>query len=210
MSKTKMKEQDAKEFESILTPENKVIIEKVLNSIDPSSCYSGARAFDALNLLIGKRPTVFLTYLIDTSTTDFAEDLKGISRETRRYLNFLFSVYGYKLRGILSGNLLKSPDEWISIEDVSSRYDIRLKRPFMKIAIMKNNKECLTIEDTFDGLVLLSRFILEYIVKYSAEIVEFGVETNVQQGNVEELKKNVDELTRIVLGGRRKKKLSHT
>lgn len=205
-----MREQDAKEFESVLTPENKATIEKVLNSIDESSCYSGFRAHNTLTLLIGERPTVFLVNLMDASSTNFIEDIKGISPETRRYLNFLFGAYCYKLRGILSGNFLKYPDEWIAVEDISIRYDVRLKKPFMKIAIQKNNKECLIIEDTFNNLVLLSRFILEYVVEHSAKIVEFGGELGVEQKDVEKLKKNVDELTQIVLGGRGKKKPSHT
>lgn len=192
------KDKDAGIFESILTKENKAIIERVLNSIDRSPSYSARSAFEPLDFIIGRRPSVFLRNLLEANNTDFIRGIKGISPETRKYLSLLYANYGYKLRGTLHRRNVAYPHAWRSLDLISTKYDVTFELPFMKLEMVKENNECVAIEDSFDSFVQLLSNIIEYLADESSKIVKFQKNLGVRKSSMKELIESVNKFDRVV------------
>ena len=134
MSSTKRK--DSESFEKVITPENKILLERILDTIDSDSSLAAGRALEALNTLLGVPATTFLLNLLDS--LDITGFLKGIelSKETQRYALYLFVKYGYKLRGLLLGDRLNKPHEWISVKHIATRFDLLTNELLLKVLCM--------------------------------------------------------------------------
>lgn len=195
MSSIHKRQAAARSFESVLNPENKATIERILDSVDSSSCYSGNQAFSSLALILGKDSALFLLNMMEAyRADDFIEDLKDVSEETKKYVAFLYSVYAYKLRGVLSGGLSRYPDEWISIQKVSSKYDIRSRAFCVKFQIQKNNKECVTIEDSVSNIVYLATLLLREVADVPSSCPEVQKDLGVSKKAIDELRATCERL----------------
>jgi len=203
------KARHAKAFESIVSAENKTIIEKILSSVDESSCFSGSRAYDALASLFGKEPTLFLVNLLEAYDIErFIKDIKDISPETRRYLEFLYSTYSYRLGGVLSGSVDRYPDGWIGLQNVSTKYDTNTKKFYLKFEIQKRNKQCLVIEDTAGSMFEMANQILTYITEISKKCPEVQKELDLDQEDIGKLKELVKKFNEVVPTSKRRRTLS--
>lgn len=201
MSKRKRltrKEKDANAFESVLTAKNKEAIERILSSIDGSSRYCARRALDSLELIIGKRATVFLINLLEANNTGFIQNIKEISPKTRKYLSSLYAIYAYKLHGILDGSIAANPNTWRSVGVLSVKYDVNSAAPFVRIQIIKDNRESMVIEDSFESWLELLSHILTYIEDQSSEMVKFQKNLGVEKKTMKRLRKIVDKLDKTV------------
>jgi hypothetical protein len=198
MKRISKKKQDAKLFESAISAENKMIIEKVLATIDAHSPYAVHQAMDALKRIIGDRAGVFLRNLLSAyDLDDFVKDL-DLTPETLKYISFLFATYGSKLHGVISDLILETPDSLCSSAVVSTRYDLETKEPIIKIEIVKDNKETIIIEDSAKSLVYLSANIIDYALQHSSEIAKFCKNLGIDRGLVARLKRSVKKLDQIV------------
>jgi hypothetical protein len=176
--KPSKKEEDAKTFESKLNSETKNSIEKILDSVDETSVLSGARALDGLFSLLGEQSARFLVKLLDSQDTEWIQEIKGVSTETKDYLYFLFGKYVYRLRGILSNRKLKFADSWATMRHVSTNYDLESQDLFVKLAIFKNNNECILIEDAAGALLELSCNIIDCVAKEFVKTKGFQLDLN--------------------------------
>lgn len=198
MKKVSKKKQDAKSFESALTAENKIIIEKVLEAIDEHSAYAVHETMDALKRIIGDRAVVFLRNLLSAyNLDDFVKDL-DLAPETLKYISFLFATYGFRLHGVIDGTIQETPDSLCSSTLVSTRYDLETKKPILKIEIVKDNKEAVTIEDFADSLLYLSANIIDYILRDSSEIAKFRKDLGISRELIGRLKQSVRKLDQLV------------
>ena len=199
------KEKDAKEFETVINAEIKTKLERLLDSVDDCSAFCGDRVFIVPQKLLGKRPAVLISNLLDANDIDFIESINGISVETRDYLFFLFAKYAYRIRGIISGELVRKPDEWIGIDKICTRYDPGKNESLLKLAIQKANKENFVIEDSYGAWLALTRFMLEYICERpkGLEIASLKINRN----DVEAIKDLVSQLNGILTTAESLKKI---
>ena len=199
-NKLSLKEQDAKDFESVLSDENKRRIEKILDSIPAagSSDFCVQKVVEALELMLGKRATRFLRNLIDASDASFIKDIKTISSETRRYSGFLYATYGSRLFGVLSRRIFIQPDAYRAVGLLSTRYDVDLEIPFMRMSILKENGERTIVEESANALVFMASSIIGTVVESSSDIIEFNKDLGIEKSTLDSLKKVVNELDRIV------------
>lgn len=198
--------EDAKKFQAILTPKNKEIIEKLLDIVDPCFYYSGSTVKDSLVLNIGERETNFLVSLIDVNDyNSYVQNLEDITPENLIYFNWLYTKYSNKLRGILTSNVLRKPDGWTTISDVSTRYDVDSEELFVKIAIYKINKECAIIEDTYGGMFAMACTILETLNDEDT-INKFKKDIDITKEDIENMRKSLDLLKLRLFGAKTEKK----
>jgi hypothetical protein len=200
MSIAAKKQAASKSFQSKLNSENKAAIERILDSVDSSSCYSGGNALSGLESILGRESAVFLLNLLDAFDFDrFTKDLKDISSETKAYIEFLYSVYSYRLRGILSGQLSKVPNEWVGLQDVSARYDIDSKTFYLKFEIQKMNKECVILEDTPNNIVTLATLLIKTVTDLPSRCLGERRDLGVPKNAIEAIKRTVQELEKVAL-----------
>ena len=198
--------EDAKKFQAILTPKNKEIIEKSLDSIDPCSCYSASIINEFLKSTIGKRETIFLKNLIDLNDfKSFVKGLKDITPENLNYFNWLYAKYSSKLRGALSNSLLRKPDGWVSFFKVSTKYDTSDEELLLKIAIVKVDKECAIFEDSYGGMFDLSSIILAMINDEDI-IAKFKTNVDITKEQIGNMRINLDLLDQRLFGNGDEKK----
>jgi hypothetical protein len=201
------KQKQAKAFESILNAESKVLIEKILGSVETSSCYSGNQARLALESILGIDTSGLIVDLMEAYDAEsFTHDLKDISRETRDYLHLLYSLFAYKIRGLLNNKLLKSPDSWILVSMVSSKYDIQSREYCLKFAIQKNNKENVIIEDSAINIVMLANFLIRNVSELPSRCPDVQRDLGVSQKVIDDLKLVCERLAESVKGTEKKEK----
>jgi hypothetical protein len=196
--KLSAKERDAKEFESILNPENKKVIEGILGSIKEPSSYCVDKGFETIELIIGRRETIFLMNLLQSNSIDFLKEIKSISDDTKRYLGYLFASYSRNLRSYIGGNLSEKVDGWTATALVSTRYNFESKHSLIGIEIVKYNNECFVIECSVGEWIDLVSNILEYIKTGSSEIVKFTKDLGVSKKDMDKIKEVANELDKII------------
>jgi hypothetical protein len=196
------KNDDAKKFQDILTAKNKETIEKSLDLVDPSYYCSASVVNDYLITTIGKRPTVFLKNLLDAHDFDiFISELKDISPENLSYIDWLYTKYSPKLKGVLSHEIMRRGDGWSTIFDVSSRYDIDFDELILKLNLIKNNKECVVIEDTYGSVFSLAFTILRIINENGEAVKRFKESVDVTKENIADAIKELNLLNERLFGG---------
>lgn len=197
MVKIGRKKQDAKAFESALSAESKRTIERILDSIDIHSDFGVNQSILALNRIIGDRAVVFLKNLLSAfNLDDFVKGL-GLAPETIKYINYLFAVYGSKLRGVIDESLIETPDSLLSSALIATRYDLDRKEPIIKIAVVKENKETIIIEDYADNLMFLSACIIEHVLKNSSDLARLQKNLGIERSTISRLKKSIEKLDKL-------------
>ena len=197
MGKVSRKEQDAKTFESALSAESKLVIERILESLDPHSYYGVHESLGALKRIIGERASIFLRNLLSARSLDgFVEHL-DLRPETIKYITYLFAVYGPKLHGIIDATILETPDSLCSSALISTRYDFETKEPIFKIEIVKDSKETMMIEDSADSLLFLSANIIQSVLDNSSKIAEFRKDLGIKQKTISRLRQSVRKLDQL-------------
>lgn len=187
------KNEDALLFEKILNPETKLCIETILDVTNEKSSLSGTRSLDSLISLLGERPARFLINIIDSVDTTFISEIEGISSETKEYYYFIFGKYGYRLRGILSGKILKNSDSWLNIRQISTNYDLDLNDLFIKLVLFKNNNESMILEESAGGLLDLCCIIIDFVLDSYKQAMEMPIEVGVLKEEVEQSKERLEE-----------------
>jgi len=201
MSKQSIKKNEhAKAFESSLNPENKALIERMLDSADTTSGLSGTKISTSLLKIIGDKQTLFLVRLLDAYNTDWITEIKGISSETKQYLYFLYGTYSSRLRNVLSNKLLKLPHSWAALNPISTNYNVDSNDLVIKLALYKDNNECVILEDTADSLLQLTKSLIKCISEKYSKVANLPLdfeyiheEINQIRGLLETFQKNLPE-----------------
>lgn len=210
MSNTRTsKAKTAKAFEAITTESNKAIVERILDSIDASSCLSGHQATRGLFSLLGDDASTFLINLLEVNDiATFLKEFKDLSPETQKYCTLLHSIYGYRLHGILSGRRDQYPDDWIAMECIGAKYDPDLKKILLKFSVQKNNKECVIIEDSVGSMFGMAANFLTAIVEVAQKNPEFRGHFDIERGDIKQLNKTIDKLSEVIPTADKKDKVN--
>lgn len=192
-------EKDAKDFESILTDENKKIIETILDSIIISrSKLSVSSQRDALDILLGKKNVSFLVGVVShPQDIENFNEIKTISNETKKYLIYLNAKYLPKLSGVLNYERFNEPDSWVSALTRNTKLDYNINQFYISLEINKANGECIVIEDDINSLVGLVSAIIESINEESSDMIKIRKNIGIQKRSLERLNKAVNELLKL-------------
>ncbi len=181
-------------LEKALTPQNRILIERLFDATDPCSCYSGGFIDDYLTSLIGADATKLLKNIIDAfQFIDVETNLKGISAETLDYLSWFYTKYSPKLKGVITQKLLRKPDSWASLVPIGTRYNLDNNEILLKVAINKLNRECVLLEDTYGSMFLLFSGIVELIAEQD-KIEEFIEYVDITKEDIAKARKALDLL----------------
>jgi hypothetical protein len=191
------KKTDAKNFEAILTPENKTLIEKTLDAIETDSCFHAAKVMGTLGLFIGESPMLFLANLLQSTDSQGFLENAGLSEETQKYLHLLHVKYGYKVGELLFSGLIRRPDEWISMTNVSANLDIVSNELCLRLCILKANKEQIILEDTFDSYLRMINIIFGYMCE-TPNLADFAKATGITKESIKQTKTQIENLEKIL------------
>lgn len=203
MKKAYRKKQDAVAFAAILSPENKVALERTLESMCGHSVFDVKQSIEAIEQIIGERATIFLQNLMGTSDIhEFLEDT-DVPPEARKYVSFLFATYAPRLHSAITGQ--SDPGGFYALRLVSTRIDVDDREPFLKFEIVNDTNKSFTFEDTLDSIVILVDGMIENIVQASSQVLKLGGDLGVGSKRISKLKRNVEKLNEIVTSNRKKR-----